>query len=624
MDSLPLALLLGLVSCQDYGLRPGRPAPQDSGSSPPWPGTGSYQGPIPIPDLDPADTAPPSCTFEPIQPKPYEGAASCTPLESIDWITIQDGELSASELGGSSLSTPVVTLGPTGSTLVFLQLREIDDEGRGSFLGWDPGTGRVEVSISTGTSCRGGTPVFRGSQPGCTLVGTLSNVGESTYVFLDLASGTGTRGDQADLSSGAIVADLQHDGVPEVLSGSFQYSSDGVISTAYEDLEYTMTPMVFDSDGDARLEITNAAGWWDANDGSGRSWGAFAQGERPRAWFMAGVVETDSGVVLAGHNGESHFVADRSGQALWWVPENNRDRANNTFAYPSIGDIDGDGQPELVADLYGTTTIARSMDGAILWQRETSIGAHYTNQNAMADLDADGDYEIIVWGELGLWILDGHDGAVLARWEDGYNHSWTRAPLIADVDADGSAEIVVVGDRVGEDSDRARLFVLGPATGRWARTRPVWHQISYDVTSVRDDGTIPAFPRANFDTYNSWRAQPAHDGDHPDLEIEVLETCRDEQAGTVSVQVVVHNRGSQDAPAGAVVRLMSWLEGSGVGLQEIAASTLTDPIPSMSSSAGVVFEVPVEDWATRQVLQVDGAHDDECDLVNDRVDVWEE
>ena len=72
-----------------------------------------------------------------------------------------------------------------------------------------------------------------------------------------------------------------------------------------------------------------------------------------------------------------------------------------------------------------------------------------------------------------------------------------------------------------------RLFVVGPATGRWARTRPVWHELAYDITSVRDDGVIISFPYPSWSTYNAFRAQPAHDGLHPDRVIDATGVCAD-------------------------------------------------------------------------------------------------
>ncbi len=623
MHRASLTLLLTVASCQDYKLHPDEPEPADSGAQASWEAPGEPGGQLPPTGQVPVDTSPPVCDLEPRPVQAFEGEQTCSLLPSTNWSLALEQEITAYDFDGYGFGHAVVAPGQEGRPLVFLPLA-IEDEGTGyEFLGIDVTTGSADIRIPS-IVYGWPAPVFRGSAPGSGLFGSLAYAAGPRTILIDIDSGVGIRPDQEDASPGALARDVWHDGTPELVTGSFTYTTDATAVTTHQDLSFTVAPAMVDSDGDGRDELLNASGWWDAQDGSGSPWSGISQDPLSCCYFMGGVVTWGGDTVLVGHNGESHHVATSDGRVLWYYPEPNDDFSRETSAFPSVGDIDGDGEPELCAELYGTTTIAWNLDGTILWERVTSETPYLTNGNAMADLNADGVYELLIWGSLGLWILNGADGAVLAQWNDGLTLSWLDTPIIADVDDDGSAEIVLVGRREGDDwTYHPRIFVLGPAEGRWARTRPVWHQSSYDVTSVRDDGRVPVFPRPNFETYNSWRAQPAHDGDHPDLEVEVLETCRDDEQGVVSVHGVVHNRGSKDAPAGAVLRLLSWSEDSGTGLQDVATNTITAPIPSMTSSAGVVFEVSVEEWATRQVIQVDGAHDDECDLVNDRVDVWE-
>ncbi len=106
--------------------------------------------------------------------------------------------------------------------------------------------------------------------------------------------------------------------------------------------------------------------------------------------------------------------------------------------------------------------------------------------------------------------------------------------MVVDADMDGSAELVFVEDDVdpevwvGEDPnvDNSTLFVFGAAEGEWARSRPVWNQLPYDITTVRDDGAIVRFPRPSWSQYNAFRAQPAHDGDHRRRRSAAHEVCR--------------------------------------------------------------------------------------------------
>lgn len=116
------------------------------------------------------------------------------------------------------------------------------------------------------------------------------------------------------------------------------------------------------------------------------------------------------------------------------------------------------------------------------------------------------------------------------------------------------------------------------------------------------------------DAYNSFRAQPAHDGDHPDLTLLATDLCCDSEVVHLAVQP--QNLGSAVAMGGAIVRLVT---NDGSGWREVASQTLVDGVSPESSVAGFLFEVPRADWGLRQVLQIDGADDDECDRVNDRV-----
>ena len=147
------------------------------------------------------------------------------------------------------------------------------------------------------------------------------------------------------------------------------------------------------------------------------------------------------------------------------------------------------------------------------------------------------------------------------------------------------------------------------------------------------DGLAPAgsglatWPFPPWEHYRSFRAQPAHDGDHPDLVVETFVVCTEAcdslwPTETVRIGFQVSNLGSKQAEAGAVVRLFTrdhrienpqWTD--------VASVTVTEAVAAGRSLEGAWLEVAPEDWGTRQVLQVDGDLGDECDRVNDRVEI---
>ena len=624
MRSSLLLLLLGL-SCQDYRLWPDpdeKDLPQDSEVPQDTEGPSHPAGTLPVEALPTGDTSRPPCELKPRPSQPYTGSPSCTPMPEVSWELSLELEIHNEE---GPFGSPVVISGSDGRTLI---MAEGSDSGSHALVGYDGATGEQVFSHQVRWGDANGATAFKGSAPGSRdLYGTVNDtVGHLTLVNVDAGTTVETAASGRNWTT--VTRDIEHDGAVEILTGTYSAELDGSLIETYTDVLFTMTPTVADTDGDGIDELYNAWGRQTVDGSTSIAWEGLSDTSVTYRYLYGGLVRHEGTVVFAGQDGHSHFVADLDGVPRWVHPPFDGDEVAESLGALALGDIDGDGEPELFAR-HEENVVARDLDGAALWQVESSDDRFWAEGSvAMADLDADGVYELIVWGSRGLMVLRGTDGAVLAHYEQAVTLAIVMPPIVADVDGDGSTEIVVTGSRADGDLYRQdRLFVFGPASGRWARTRPVWNQVAYDVTSVRDDGTVPAFPRANHETYNSWRAQPAHDGDHPDLEIEVIETCRDEDEGlfgVVSVHCVVHNRGSRDAPTGALVRLLTWEQDSGVGLQEVDSYAIQDPIPSMTSSEGVVFRVSTEEWATRQVVQVDGAHDDECDWVNDRVDVWEE
>jgi hypothetical protein len=185
--------------------------------------------------------------------------------------------------------------------------------------------------------------------------------------------------------------------------------------------------------------------------------------------------------------------------------------------------------------------------------------------------------------------------------------------VVADIDGDGSAEIVVIGYTSSGRGEVVRVY--GPAHGRWARTRPVWHQEAYDITSITDDGTLLSWPLPSWDAYNTYRAQPAHDGDLPDLTVAATGLCCDETTTFLAIQA--ENQGSQPALAGATVRLFTH---QGTQWVEVASQVLPE-VPEQEALEGFIFEIPLDQWGDQQTLQIDGLDARACNRVNDRIPV---
>jgi hypothetical protein len=124
----------------------------------------------------------------------------------------------------------------------------------------------------------------------------------------------------------------------------------------------------------------------------------------------------------------------------------------SSTALPVVGDLTGDGLPEIVANLSpligaGTLTVYEN-DGTLLWEKR-GMDIAYGSAAALADIDDDGSPEVLAvvdngWGSgysvaalradsSTLWISDAYT--------DG-EFNWATGIAVSDMDHDGSPEIV--------------------------------------------------------------------------------------------------------------------------------------------------------------------------------------
>jgi RHS repeat-associated protein len=111
------------------------------------------------------------------------------------------------------------------------------------------------------------------------------------------------------------------------------------------------------------------------------------------------------------------------------------------FMSLALGDVDGDGDAEIVMpDVGGGVTVLRN-DGSVLWRRSgLDFTAMVAGAATLADLDADGHTEIIVGpyvldylGNL-LWTMSGYQGRPFA--------GSPGVPSVVDLDGDGRLEVI--------------------------------------------------------------------------------------------------------------------------------------------------------------------------------------
>lgn len=282
------------------------------------------------------------------------------------------------------------------------------------------------------------------------------------------ARGGGTNQGANPSTGGPVVVDLDLDGTPEILYSDDVFSAQGTLLRSVNNVLLRVADVaVANFDDDPYPEVLYG-------DGSGNLW-----------------------------------LYDHAGARVWGpvTPPG----PQSGLGMPSIGDVTGDGIPEIVVVRYQSLEVLTGA-GVPLFSvplAQVGDGGNVT----LFDLDGDSRAEIIYHSSHGpfdsgidrgaILIVDGQTRAqrlIYARRNGGDDQ---RGPIVADVNGDGSAEIVAKGY-----SDAVGFRVFGALTGAWAQTRPIWNQFGFHVTHVRSTGTVPPRPPINWLTpgLNSFRA----------------------------------------------------------------------------------------------------------------------
>lgn len=190
------------------------------------------------------------------------------------------------------------------------------------------------------------------------------------------------------------------------------------------------SPAVADLDGDGRREIVVAT--------SG-IWNGSAYTSLPRLW----IVRADG-------------TADPAGAVRWYA-----DLTAEPYATPAIGDLTGDGVPEIVV-AYGGYSDEPAPGGvkvfqktgastwSELWSFQVSspgVSTHVLSSPALGDVDGDGMLDV-VFGALDLKVhaRKGTTGQAIAGFPVLVYDSVRGSPALADLDGDGRVEIIVGAD----------------------------------------------------------------------------------------------------------------------------------------------------------------------------------
>ncbi|MBW2701351.1 MAG: choice-of-anchor D domain-containing protein [Deltaproteobacteria bacterium] len=311
-------------------------------------------------------------------------------------------------------------------------------------------------------------------------------------------------------SSAIGIADLDHDGEPEIFRGPAVFDRHGTLKwegTAGRGSQAhgaVCTAADLDMQGSMELLCGNTAYrsdgtiLWQANAGDG--YGAVAD------FDLDGLPE----VILfaSGLNGGVKLLDGATGAELSSLPFNS---GVNSILYPVIADLDGSGGPEIGA--VGTCTVSEE-EGECFWGIDvnengfamTVLWEELLNDQTLGggvsafDFEGDGVFEMMQNDENYINIYRGLEHELIYSAERWSVTGWEN-PLVVDVNNDGHAEIVVIENGLGMSSG---IIVYGNAgADKWVATKRIWNQYDYRITNVRENGTIPRFEVPHWTLYNS-------------------------------------------------------------------------------------------------------------------------
>jgi len=437
-------------------------------------------------------------------------------------------------------------------------------------------------------------------------------------------------GDDFDYVAAPILSDMDHDGNVEVIVGRVILNSDGStrgVGVAGRGSFGAMPwvgggtisegslPAVADLDLDGVEEVITGNAIY-SPDGA-PLWVDFTQDDG-----MVSVVNIDDDeqgeFIAVSHN--SVRAMDTHGATIWGplaIP------SANITSPAAIGDIDGDDEPEIIV-AGGSELWALEKDGSVKWTAEVIDESGATGASIF-DFEGDGIPEVVYIDEQEMLVFDGETGEVKFYSSEHSSATMYDYPTVADIDGDNQAEIVVCHDGYGSGA----VSAYGDLDESWAPARPLWNQHAYSITNINDDLSVPTDAIPNFTLYNNWHAAVARVGSEAlvdDLSGMINNVCEDDcDAGKLLITFQVNNV-SERAFEGTIPVSFYAVFGDGMVWVDTVEVDLSIESARTSEGINVLVDAAAAEGANGLMMRID---DDgtgtgtitECSEM-DNVDSW--
>ncbi len=250
---------------------------------------------------------------------------------------------------------------------------------------------------------------------------------------------------------------------------------------------------------------------------------------------------------------------------------------------PMIGDIDGDGRPEIVMVTVNRVRALKYIPGVGFQQAWiiATVDSSGGTSMSMFDFNNDGKQEIVYRDEQNIRIMDGGPSPAnanrnLATFSCGSGTS-VDMPVIADITGSGEARIVVTCEAPGGSEVRA----YESASFDWANTRPVWNQQAYFVTHINDDLTVPSGQFPNWTVFSDPQQRCSDGANRPLNSFQVQTTDLDDDTGcpVACVAASLEVDKASNPASGTIVE-----PGDTIDYTITIENTVNDPVPDVDVS----------------------------------------
>ncbi len=315
----------------------------------------------------------------------------------------------------------------------------------------------------------------------------------------DLPNGTGD-GYKDGVFATPAIGDVNHDGKLEIAFGSWDrwiylLDCNGNKLWEYNNADTVWSsPAMADINHDGYLEIITGAdisrpavpgGYVYAFDRNGavifRNWVSAAVYSSPAIGDINGdgwpeiVVGSNKATEAApGDETGRVYVWDHNGQSLPGWPQ--QTAKSTSVSSPALADLDGDGKQDIVIGSEDGRLYAWRYSGQALSGWPSQPFSYYVwSSPTVADYDGDGQLEVLVSHGWSVYALN-RTGQVEASFNTGY--TIVGSPAIGDPDHDGKIEVVVGGSAYGDDSHG---YLYEWETGPANNTNYPWPMFHHDA-----------------------------------------------------------------------------------------------------------------------------------------------